>query len=240
MKIVILISGGGSTMERVINECQSGGIQNSEVVHIIASNSKAGGITKAKILGVPVTVLKLQKDFDGNTVVFGQAIIDICTVYQADVITQLGWLAKTPDNVISEFSGRIFNQHPGILHCGLNDFGGIGMHGKVVHEATIRFMKKIGRPIMTEATVHLVTNNYDEGVIIGVRGLPVLENDTADSLAARLLPIEHDLVVETLRRIAYGQKIEILKSEPLVKNKKFELIKYLEAIKEAKELYQSH
>ncbi|MFA4819042.1 MAG: formyltransferase family protein [Patescibacteria group bacterium] len=238
MNIVILISGGGSTMERVIKECQSGGIPDSQVAHVIASNSSAGGIAKAQALGVPVTVLRPKADFNGDEVVFGEAIIEICTTGQVDVIAQLGWLAKTPSNVVEKFSGRIINQHPGILNYGFNDFGGRGMYGKVVHEATIRFMNKIKRPIMTEATVHLVTNCYDQGTIIGVRGLPVLKTDTADSLAVRLLPIEHDLVVEILRRWACGQRIEIIKLGHVVHDNEVDL--YKQAIEEAKQKYSQH
>lgn len=233
MNIAILISGGGSTMERVIKECQSGGIQNSKVVHVIASNAKAGGIAKAEALGVPVTILRPQKDFDGNSVAFGQAIIDTCTSSQADIIAQLGWLAKTPSNVVKKYAGKIINQHPGILNNRFNDFGGQGMHGLTVHQAVINFMKKIGRPIMTEATVHIVTENYDDGVILGVKGVPILADDTAETLAARVLPYEHELVVEILRRLAYGQVIEILKHGNLVREDEMELFE--NAIKEAKQ-----
>lgn len=237
MNIVIFISGSGSTMERVIKETQSGGIPNSTVVHVIASKDSAGGIAKAKALGVPVTVLKFKKDFNSNAIKFGEKIINICQTNSADLIAQLGWLVKTPVNVVNKYAGKIINQHPGILCPGYPfDFGGQGMYGKVVHEATIRFKRKMNFELLTEATVHLVNNQYDQGDIVGLRALRVLETDTAETLAERLLPLEHDLVVETIARFATNQMIVIKKNGPLIDS--LEIVAYEQAIKEAKELYK--
>lgn len=237
MNIVILISGNGSTEECVIKACQSGEIPDSQVVHVISSKASAGGIEKAKALGVPTTVLKLHKDFDDNHEAFGQAILKVCSECHADLIAQLGWLVKTPKNVLEEFFGRVINQHPGPLDFGRLGFGGEGMYGPAVHKAVIKFAQLINRPFLTEAIVHRVTNEeYDSGSLLGVRAMLVRSDDTPEALADRLLPIEHELVKEVISRFATNQPLSVQKPMVLIPeaDKQF----YFEAIKFA--LSQKH
>ncbi|MFH1866600.1 MAG: formyltransferase family protein [Patescibacteria group bacterium] len=216
MHIAIFISGSGTTMERVIKACQSGKID-GQVMLVVASRGSCGGIAKAKTLGVPTVVIKLKQDYNGDEVEFGRAIIRLCYKHNIDLIAQLGWLVKTPDNVINTYQDMIINQHPGPLDPGRLGFGGKGMHGQAVHEAVLRFSRAINRTFKTEATVHRVTGIYDNGSLLGIHLMDILPTDTAETLAARLLPIEHQLVVETIQLFATGRVEEIVRPVPLIR-----------------------
>jgi phosphoribosylglycinamide formyltransferase-1 len=223
LRIAILISGGGTTMEKVLLACQSGEIAGL-VTLVIASNGSAGGIFKAQALGVPTIVIKKNADCGGDALLFGDRILEaIQRAGGADLIAQLGWLPTTPPNVIAAFLGRILNQHPGPLDPGYLGFGGQYMHGRAVHTAVLHFARSVKRPFPTEATVHRVTEGVDEGALLVTRLLNILFSDTPDTLAARLLPIEHELVVETIQRFATGRSVEIRRPAPLIRPEEREL-----------------
>lgn len=215
LRIACFISGGGSTMERVIKACQTEEIY-GQVVHVFASRDSCGGISKAQALGVPTEVIRLQADWHGDQTEFGRHITRQCHKDQVDLIALLGYLVKIPDNVIAAWPDRIINQHCGPLDPGRLGFGGVGMHGLRVHEAVLRFSRAINRPFRTEATVHRVIERYDDGPLLGLRAMDILPQDTAATLAARLLPIEHDLVVETIQRFATQRVNEVVRTVPLI------------------------
>jgi folate-dependent phosphoribosylglycinamide formyltransferase PurN len=215
LRVLCLISGGGSTMHRVAKACAQGEL-NAQVVHVIANRGSAGGLEKARSMGIGTSVLKLNAEFNGNREKFGDAIIQIGKDVGADLIAQLGWLALTPLNVIEAFEGKCLNQHPGPLDPGRLGFGGKGLHGRAVHAAVIHFKSLINRPFSTEATVHHVTENYDEGPLIETREMEIDEDDTPESLAAKLLPIEHEAVVSAIQQFVLGSVKEGFRPRPLV------------------------
>ena len=217
MKIALLISGGGTTMSAIIKACKDNTLQNVTPVLVIASKRDAGGIKKALDLGMKVedVFILTPRDFQDSTA-YGEAIIAECRKRNVDFIGQYGWLVKTPENVINVYKDMIVNQHPGPLDTGSPDFGGTGMYGMRVHQARLLFVRRTNREFWTEATTHRVTVNFDEGKIVKRKQVPIFQNDTAETLQARVLPIEHEVQIEALRDFANGTVSEFTREIPLV------------------------
>lgn len=216
MKIALLISGGGTTMAAIISACQNGTLKNVTPSLIIASREDAGGIEKARNLGIKDEdiVIINPKNFK-NKEEFGQAILRECRKRNIDFIGQYGWLAMTPENVINTYKNMIVNQHPGPLDSGRPDFGGVGMYGMRVHQARLCFVQKTQRNFWTEATAHRVTAKFDEGAVLKRIQVPILEDDTAESLQARVLPVEHQVQIELLKDFSEGKVEEFHRETPL-------------------------
>ena len=231
MKLALLISGGGTTMEAIIKACQSGYLPKVEPVLVISSNSNAGGIEKAHKLGIKEKDILIinPKNFK-NREEFGEEIIKECKKREVEFIGQYGWMVLTPKNIIKEFEGKIVNQHPGPLDNGRPDFGGAGMFGLRVHQARLEFVKKTNHDFWTEATTHFVTEEFDKGKIIKRIQVPILLNDTSETLQVRVLPIEHEVQIETLKDVSEGKAKEFNREKPLV------LPEELEILKECKEI----
>lgn len=217
MRLAFLISGGGTTMEAIIKACQNEILVGVVPSLIVSSDKNAGGIQKAKRLGIPDENILIinPKDFKTREE-FGKKIIEECKARNVDFLGQYGWHWKTPENVIQEFEGRIVNQHPGPLDTGKSDFGGAGMFGLRVHETRLQFVKKVNRDFWTEATTHRVTAEFDKGVVIKRKQVPILENDTAETLQARALPVEHEVQIETLQDFVNDTVMEFTREVPLV------------------------
>jgi phosphoribosylglycinamide formyltransferase-1 len=205
-------------MQAIIRACQSGALPRVEPALVIASKAEAGGVEKARALGIKDEDILIMSPKDFKTPEeFGKKIIEECEKRNVDFIGQYGWLAKTPENVCEKFSGRIVNQHPGPLDPGGNgDFGGVGMYGIRVHEARLEFVRKVKRDFWTEATTHRVTANFDEGEVIKRKVVPILEGDVAETLQARTLPAEHEVQIEALRDFTNGTVSECQRETPLV------------------------
>lgn len=200
LRLVSLISGGGSTMEALAKACKERELRGKvAVVGVIASKPSALGIEKAKILGIPVTVLP-RKDYEegsSGTEQWGKAIGNAITAFGADAVSQNGWVKQTPEIVIYRFKD-IFNQHPAPLdpdHLDSNgdplDFGGVGMFGLAPHAAVIAFQKLAHRRFPTETTIHRVGLAYDHGEVVYRLDIPIAAGDTAEMLQQRVLPYEH-------------------------------------------------
>lgn len=217
MKIALLISGGGTTMEAIIKATKNGILKNVTPALVISSDSKARGIEKAKNLGISENnILILNSGKFKTREEFGEEIIKECKKRDIDFIGQYGWMVKTPENVCKAFNGRIINQHPGPLDNGRPDFGGAGMYGLRVHEARILFVKKTNHDFWTEATAHYVTSNFDEGKIVKNRQVPIFPEDTAETLQARVLKVEHEVQIETLKDFSEGTVKEFIRKIPLI------------------------
>lgn len=228
MRIALLISGGGTTMEAIIKACSPRGVLYNmiEPVLVIASNENAGGIEKAKSLGIhDENILIINpKDFN-SSVEFGLAILEECKKRNVDFIGQYGWMVMTPLNVINNFKNKIINQHPGPLDTGRSDFGGIGMYGMRVHQARLDFVNKTKHDYWTEATAHRVTEKFDEGIVLKRKQVSILENDTAETLQKRVLPIEHEIQIELLKDFVNSNVVEFKREAPLVLKEEEEILK---------------
>ncbi|HEU0085823.1 MAG TPA: formyltransferase family protein [Candidatus Paceibacterota bacterium] len=226
IRLALLISGGGTTMEAIIKATKNGTLTNVNPVLVIASKETAGGIEKAKALGISgENIIVLERKKFKDSVEFGEAIISECEKRNVNMIGQYGWMVLTPQNVIKRFEKRIVNQHPGPLDTGRPDFGGEGMYGLRVHEARRLFVKNVNRDFFTEATCHYVTEEFDKGEVIKRNVMEFSLDDLATDIQQKLLPIEHQTQIEALQDIA-SDRIEIFKREiPLVNEGEEEILK---------------
>ncbi len=219
LNIAGFISGGGTTWENVLRGCKNGHLSHVNPALVIASRPDAGGIEKARRMRLPEEniVVIVRKNFDSPHA-YGEAILHECRMRGVDLIVQCGFIPVMPANVIAAYRSMIFNQHPGPLDQAWLGFGGKGMYGLAVHHAVLYFAQRVGRPFETEATVHRVTEEVDGGVVLGMRRVKIKKDDDAQKLAARVLPHEHNLVIETLLQFSeFGGPQEIHRSEPLIR-----------------------
>lgn len=217
MRIALLISGGGTTASAIITACKTGQLKHVEPVLVIASLGGISGIKRTIEAGIkPGDVAVIDPKSFSSQKAFGEAIIKACAARGAEFVGQYGWLALTPENVIEKFQNLMVNQHPGPLDIGRPDFGGAGMYGKRVHAARLCFVKKTNRDFWSEATAQRVAGQFDRGAVLKRKPVPILPEDAVDALAARILPVEHEVQIETLRDFTGGKVREIARNEPLV------------------------
>ncbi len=166
----------------------------AEIVTVISSRSNVAGVERARELGCEPHILRVKDHPDVDE--FSRRIAGILDEAQADLVSQCGWLCywKIP----SQYEHRVLNIHPALLPA----FGGKGMWGHHVHEAVLAKGCKV-----SGCTVHFVTNEYDAGPILVQRTCPVLEDDDADTLAARVFEQECLAYPEAIQRIAEDRVI---------------------------------
>ena len=187
-----LASHGGSNMQAIIDACKTGRLSAKPCV-VISNNSDSMALQRAKNEGVPhyhissVTHPGPQED---------EEILRVLRRHGVDTLVLAGYMKMLGPATLRAYRGRILNIHPALLP----KFGGKGMYGKRVHEAVLAAGEKV-----TGVTIHIVDERYDTGPIINQRQVPVLEGDSVDSLAERVLRHEHVLYVETLQKIADGR-----------------------------------
>lgn len=219
LNIAICISGGGTTMQQVLRAHKDGRLPHVNPVRIISSNPNAKGIEKARAEGILDKNIRIivPKEFD-TAEAFGEKIFEECYTNDVGLIFQCGFIPIMPSNIIEAYRMNIVNQHPGPLDQARLGFGGKGMHGLAVHCAVLHFARKVGRPFRTEATVHRVTNEVDGGAILGTRPVKIMRRDYPRRLAARVLPHEHNLVIETILQFSeFGGPQEIHREHPLIR-----------------------
>lgn len=192
MRIALLISGRGSTATAIINACNNGTLQGVVPACTISSQDVS------------------PKNFSSPEG-FGEAILKICKEHKVDFIGQYGWMVKTPTNVIEAYKDMMINQHNGPVP----EFGGPGMYGMRVHCARLLFAQRVKRDMWTEGVAQRVALEFDDGAALKVGRVPILEGDTPEMLAARLLPIEHQVQIAMLQDFVNGTVQEI-RRDPLV------------------------
>lgn len=225
MRVALLISGGGTTAAAIIRACKTGRLSKVEPVLVIASAPTIGGIKKVLDLGMPAKdVLVIDPKNFPVADDFGAKILEECKKRNVEFLSQNGWLCLTPKNVIDEYSGMMLNQHPGPLDPGRPDFGGKGMFGLRVHCARLEFVKRTNRDFWSEATAQRVAAAFDAGAVLNRKQVPILPDDTPETLAARLLPVEHEVIIETLQNFADGQVKELVREKPLVKPEEYQIL----------------
>ncbi|MEM1355330.1 MAG: phosphoribosylglycinamide formyltransferase [Planctomycetota bacterium] len=191
IKLAVLLSGGGTTMQNLA-ECIAAGSLHAEITCVVASNTKAYGIERAKQLGLPCHVLP-RRSYDDRTG-FSAEVFQCVRAAGADLVCLAGFLSLLviPD----DYAWRVINIHPALLPS----FGGKGMHGRHVHEAVIAQGCKV-----TGCTVHFADPTYDTGPILAQRTCPVLPDDTPQALAERVHHEECQAYPETIRALAEGR-----------------------------------
>lgn len=194
LNLGFLASHGGSNMQAIINEIKEGKLEGVAARCVISNNSASQALERARREGIPAFHISSAQFPDEGKL--SQAIIDTLDEFGVNVVILAGYMKKLPTNVIEHFQGRVLNIHPALLP----KFGGEGMYGTRVHEAVIAAGEKV-----SGATIHVVNEQFDSGRILAQMTVPVLPEDTADTLALRVLGVEHVLYADTLRKIVAGE-----------------------------------
>ena len=193
LNIGILASHGGSNLQAIVDACKSEIIIATPVV-VISNNSKSGALRRAKNEGIPCFHISKSLYDDDNEVDY--QITQKLLLYEVDLIVLAGYMKRLGELIMSTFKDRIVNVHPSLLP----KFGGKGMYGIKVHESALEAGEH-----KTGVTIHKVQGEYDRGTILAQAEVQIRENDTPSSLRDRVLIVEHELYVETLREISLGQ-----------------------------------
>ncbi len=180
-------------MQAIIDACKAGRLDAKPCV-VISNNSESTALQRAKTEGIPAYHLSSQTHPDPAAL--DRAILEMLRRHGVDTVILAGYMKKLGAQTLQAYRGRILNIHPALLP----KFGGQGMYGKRVHEAVLAAGEKV-----TGVTIHIVDEHYDAGPIVSQCRVPVLESDTAERLAERVLVQEHRLYVETLQKIVRGE-----------------------------------
>ena len=192
-RLGFLVSGRGSNMQVIINACIAGDLK-AEPVVVITNNPDAGALTIAKNRKIPTYHLSSKTHPDPGKL--DKAITKTMHDHQVDLVVLAGYMKQVGPVLLRDYKNRVINIHPSLLPR----YGGKGMYGMNVHKAVIEAGEK-----ETGATVHLVNDQYDEGLILGQRKIDVATTETAESLAKRVLEVEHALYTEILQNIVSGK-----------------------------------
>ena len=224
IRLALFISGGGSTACSIIRACGKN-LKKIKPVLVVASKEGNSGIENIKKLGFPnsdIIVLNPKKYKNINN--FADALIFECQKRKVNLIGQYGWLPLTPKKFIKVYKDLIINQHPGPLDNNGIDFGGKGMYGRRVHTAVLYFRRVIGHDFWTEATSHLVTEEFDRGRVIGRIKIPIAIDDTVESLQKKVLPKEHKLQIKVLEKFREGKIKPLTRKKPLINKNELKIL----------------
>ncbi len=176
IKIAVLVSGGGTNLQALIDAQNSGIIKNGEISLVIANNAGAYALERAKNAEIE-TATVLKKEL-GSAEAFEAKIIELLTEHQIDIIVLAGFMAILSESFTSRYPKRIINVHPALIPS----FCGKGFYGLHVHEAALAYGVKV-----TGATVHFVNEIPDGGEIIMQKAVKILPSDTPESLQKRVM-----------------------------------------------------
>ncbi len=191
IKLAVFASGSGRTLQNFIDLIAEGRL-NAQINLVIASRPKILALERAANAGIPNFVVDRREIADADA--FSRQIFSLCDDARVDLVCLAGWLSLLA--VPERYNGRIMNIHPALLPA----FGGKGMYGDRVHQAVLDYGCKV-----SGCTVHFVDANYDEGPIILQRVCPVLEEDDAHALAARVFEEEKIAYPEAIRLYQQGR-----------------------------------
>lgn len=192
-RIGVLISGGGTNLQALIDAEKSGIIKSGTIVCVCSNSASAYGLTRAKNAGIPTKVIRKNADCGGDIDEFSRQICVYMKEMQVDVIVLAGFLAIFSGELLREYADRIINIHPSLVPS----FCGKGMYGLKVHEAALDYGVKV-----TGATTHLVNEIVDGGKIIMQKAVYIEDGDTPEILQRR--------VMEQAEWIILPQSVEML------------------------------
>jgi len=194
IRIAILVSGHGrgSNMAAIIDACQRGEID-GKVVLVIGTRDEAPALQRATEKGVSTEVVSPSKLGEEE---YARRLLQTLGDAQVDLVCLAGFMRLLPPPVVHAYAGRVMNIHPALLPL----FGGKGMYGEHVHRAVLESGMKV-----SGCTVHFVDESYDTGPIILQRCVPIEEEDTWETLAARVLAQEHQAYVQAVKLFAQGR-----------------------------------
>lgn len=193
MNVALFCSGGGSNAGAVLDALAAGRME-ARATLLVTDRDGIGALDRAREHAVPTAVLPPSRFADEEA--FAEALLRTLRAHRVDALVLAGYLKRVPGPVVAAYRHRILNVHPSLLPA----FGGPGLYGRRVHEAVLRHGCRV-----SGATVHLVDETYDTGPIVLQACVPVLDGDTPDTLAARVLAEEHRLLPRALALLAAGR-----------------------------------
>ena len=198
LRVLSMVSGGGTNLQAIIDSVKNGTITNTELVGVISNNKNAYALTRAEENGIDAKCIS-PKDYESREV-FNQELLKAVDAYEPDLIVLAGYLVVIPPEMIKKYKNRIINIHPSLIPS----FCGTGYYGLKVHEAALaRGVKVVG------ATVHFVDEGTDTGPIILQKAVEVQNGDTPEVLQRRVMEqAEWKILPRAIDLIANG-KVEV-------------------------------
>jgi phosphoribosylglycinamide formyltransferase/phosphoribosylglycinamide formyltransferase-1 len=191
-RLAVLASGRGSNLQAIIEHFDNPARERVAKVVLVASNrADAPAFVRAATASIDIAHFNAVDD--------GSELLALLRKFRIDIVVLAGYLKRIQPKVVREYSGRIMNIHPALLPA----FGGEGMYGARVHEAVIASGAR-----ESGVTVHLVDDEYDRGPIVAQWRVPVNRADTAESLATRVLDVEHVVYPRAVEMVAILQQLE--------------------------------
>ncbi len=191
----MLVSGGGTNLQAVLDAIGAGKITNVSLVGVISNNKTVKSLERARNAGIPAVSVS-PKDY-GDRELFHEALLEQVKAFSPDLVVLAGFLVAVPPAMVRLYSGRIINIHPSLIPS----FCGVGYYGLRVHEKVLERGVKV-----TGATVHFVTEGMDEGPIIAQKAVCVEEEDTPETLQRRVMEqAEWILLPQAIDDIANGR-----------------------------------
>ena len=187
LRIGVLASGEGTTLQAILDACESGKLA-GEVAIVISNNRDSGALRRAQRYAVRTRHLSGATHASAEDL--DRAMLAALYEARVELVVLAGYMKKVGPRMLEAFAGRMVNTHPGLLP----KFGGQGMYGRKVHEAVLAAKEK-----ESGATVHLVDGEYDHGTALGQVRVPVMPDDTPDSLAERVQAAERPLLIEVIQ-----------------------------------------
>ena len=196
LRVVVMVSGGGTNLQAILDAVDNGKITNAEVVAVISNNEGAYAIERAKNHGVPAFVVT-PKAYETRDA-FNEALLETIKACKPDLIVLAGFLVKIPAAMIEAYRNKIINIHPSLIPS----FCGVGYYGLKVHEAALARGVKV-----TGATVHFVDEGTDTGPIIMQKAVRVYPSDTPEVLQARVMEQAEHIILPKVVRLLVQDKI---------------------------------
>ncbi len=192
LKVAVLVSGGGTNLQAIMDAIDNGTITNTEIKVVISNNAGAYALERAKNKGIDAVCVS-PKDYE-NREIFNDALLAKIDEYGVDLIVLAGFLVKIPEKLVEKYERRIINIHPSLIPS----FCGVGYYGLKVHEAALERGVKV-----TGATVHYVDAGMDTGPIILQKAVYVEEGDTPEILQRRVMEqAEWQILPQAINMIA--------------------------------------
>lgn len=197
LRIVVLVSGGGTNLQAIIDCIKSGVITNTEIVGVISNKKEAYALTRAALQGIPAQCIAIR-DYEEREG-FNQALVNAIDDYNPDLVVLAGYLVILPKLLIEKYSNKIINIHPSLIPA----FCGGGYYGLKVHEAVLKRGNKV-----TGATVHFVDEGTDTGPILLQKAVEVKKGDTPEILQKRVMEeAEWKILPKAIDYIANGKVV---------------------------------
>ena len=205
LRVVVLVSGGGTNLQAIIDAVAAGTITNTEIVGVISNNPEVYALERAKKAGIPNLCIS-PKQYESRDA-FNRALLDAVDDFRADLVVLAGFLVVIPKMMIERYRNRIINIHPSLIPS----FCGTGFYGLKVHEAALeKGVKVVG------ATVHFVDEGTDTGAIILQKAVEVQQGDTPEVLQRRVMEqAEWMILPQAIDLIANG-RVEVVDGKVVI------------------------